>query len=124
MKVIKSSHEVESQAESLAAVAVRASQQAEPLEPPDDVLSHNTLPRQVFVFLFLFSRQGMMAALLVRSATGTAAALMLLQTLIAAVARAAGELLQRQAAALEEREVVHAAFGKGGGQQTAAAALH
>lgn len=123
MKVVKSSDEVESQAESLAAVAVGASQQAEPLEPADDMFSHNAFARHLLVFLLLFGRKGTMLALFVRGATGAAAAIMLLDALIATIAGAAGELLQRQAAFLEEGEVVQLAFGKGGRQQTTAAGL-
>ena len=121
MSIVKSSNQIEAQAEPLAAVAVRASQDAKPLEPTNDMFSHNTLAGQLPVSLLLCRRERMMLALLVRGATVT---MIFVDSFVAAVGGAAGFFLQRQAASLEERKVVCFTFGKSRGQQTLSAGLH
>ncbi len=69
MSIVKGSNQVETQAEPLAPVAVRASQDAKPLEPADDVFGHNPLLGQLPVGLLLGGRERMMLAPLTWRAT-------------------------------------------------------
>ena len=121
MSIVESRYEVEAQAEPFATVAVRTGEDTKSLEPANDVFGHNALACQLPVGLFLFGRQGIILAFLVRRAT---VAMELVDSFVTTVTSATGLFLQRQLACLEKCKVVHIAFAKGGSQQTERAGLH
>ena len=111
MSIVKGSNQVESQSQPLAAVAIGAAQNAESLEPTNNVLNQQSLTRQLLVFLLLIWRQWMMFALFV----GRARIFMLfLQAFVAAIAQTAGHVLKRQRTGFKQGKVMHAAGTKGG----------
>src|SRR5215216_104752 len=109
MSIIKSGDQVESQGESFAAIAIWAAEDAETLEPIDNVLRHQSLTRQLLVVLLLLWGEWVMFALLVRRAR---ILMLFLNPCVTAVTQTRGFFLKRQLALLEQGEIMGSAIIK------------